>query len=68
MSGAAMIRKIRRHPRRRQLPIISMSGLSLADTGVGSSMPEAFLHKPFALADLLRTVRQLIGPGKRATA
>ena len=57
ISGAEVIRELRRRPTR--LPIVLMSGLSAAELGVESAQPDAFLRKPFELADLAQTVREV---------
>lgn len=66
MTGIETIRELRRYAPR--LPVILMSGLSSDEVEVGSVEPDAFLRKPFELADLTRMVRGLTGADGRATA
>jgi DNA-binding response OmpR family regulator len=66
VSGAEVLRQVRR--RHSRLPVVLMSGqltLMPADDAEG---PDAFLLKPFQLADLAQTVQRLLGPEVAASA
>ncbi|HYC33604.1 MAG TPA: response regulator [Gemmatimonadales bacterium] len=65
LGGAEVVRELRR--RERHLPVILMTTGVHAESASGGG-PDAFLRKPFELADLARTVRRLIEPGVTAGA
>ncbi|UGB37048.1 response regulator [Frateuria soli] len=73
MGGAATLAALRAEPRFRQVPVILMSSLDEATARESCSGFQAFLRKPFRIAEMLPVLERLVDagepvPGDRAGA
>ena len=60
IDGWELLGRIRQHPRTQQVPIIVCSALPERDLALALSAA-AYLHKPVGRADLLATLKQVVG-------
>ena len=63
MDGPEMIRRMRGDPALAAIPAILMTALPEAIPTGAAAMHDAVLLKPFSIAELLATIRQLLPPG-----
>jgi signal transduction histidine kinase/DNA-binding response OmpR family regulator len=59
LSGVTVLEELKR--RAPALPVVLVSGHSLAELGGDTLMPDAFLRKPFELGELVAVVGRLLG-------
>lgn len=64
MGGAAMLQALRADPRFRHVPVILMSSLDEATANESCSGFQAFLRKPFRIAEMLPVLERLISAGE----
>lgn len=65
MGGAAMLQALRADPRFRHVPVILMSSLDEATANESCSGFQAFLRKPFRIAEMLPVLERLISAGEQ---
>jgi PAS domain S-box-containing protein len=65
LDGLAVLEHLRRHPRLKSLPVITISARAMAKdrNAAEAAGTSAFLSKPFAMNTLLTTASQLLGGG-----
>ncbi len=60
MDGAELVRHVRADPRTRHIPIIIFTAIDQFPTSIARSDVQAFLPKPFTVANLLRTIERVL--------